>query len=111
MPAFAVVIKANSAAIEMMMNPGVPVMILAASAIGVSEPEKSFAGKTPTVTIRIRVYIIVTVTTEKIMPRGIFFLGFLISSETLATFNNPPKEMKIKPAVAKIGLIPLGVKG
>ena len=110
-PAFAVVIKANKAAIDMAMKPGVPIMIFEESAIGVSELMNVPGSNTPTVTISIRVYNIVTATAEVIIPSGIFFWGFFTSSEMLATFNNPPKEIKINPAVEKTGLTPSGVKG
>jgi hypothetical protein len=85
--------------------------ILAASAIGVSEPESESDFKIPTVVTMVRVYNIVTTPTDVIMPNGIVFWGFLTSSETLATFNRPPKEMKIKPAVMKMGLNPWGARG
>ncbi|OEU44244.1 MAG: hypothetical protein BBJ60_10425 [Desulfobacterales bacterium S7086C20] len=104
-------IKANKAAIDMAIKPGVPMKIFAESIIGVSEFANDTESKIPTVAISNKVYNTVTMPTEASIPKGIFLWGFLTSSDMLAIFSKPPKDMKIKPAVTKIGLIPLGAKG
>ena len=98
-PALAVERKARMDAMIRTMYPGFPANTLAASAIGVSELANRSPGKTPTVTNSVAPYTSMITIMEEIKPLGILTLGFLTSSETHATVNNPPKDTKIRAAL------------
>lgn len=104
-PAFAVVKNASREATVIIIYPGVPIVVFAESATGVNDFLNSSADKVPVITNVIKVYKIVTIIIEVIIPRGMFFLGFLTSSETFATFKRPPNEINTKPDVIKTSLI------
>ena len=110
-PAFAVVIKANREAIEIIINPEEPITIFAESATGVKEVLSLEGSNVPMTIISINTYKIVTTVIEVIIPKGKFFLGFLTSSAILATFSSPPKEIKIKPAVVNMEPMFLVING
>ncbi len=94
-PAFAVVKKANNAAIVMAIYPGIPLKVRAAPAIGVRERLNSSGLETPTVTINTAAYRIVTTAKDEMRPRGMFLCGFFTSSDILAIFKRDRKSTRL----------------
>jgi hypothetical protein len=89
MLAFATEQNASSAPTVTMAAPQPGARRAAAAATGVRLPRSSSRGSTPTMTVVPRPYTRMAVPMASITPSGRLRSGFLISSETLATWVTP----------------------